>query len=390
MFNEKIFKANFFSRGGRDYKGAIRWGIAPIFSWGPPGVGKTEKAAMLAKKLDCDFVHSLTLGNETPATIGGIPFPDKSGQFFRRLPPAWVHNANNAKRALIIIDEFGDAPALMQACAQKVINEHVVGDTPLAGHVRFACFGNPPDMSTNAYETGMATANRGGHESLVWGEQNVNEWMQWAIEDGGEVFEPERMDGDAEEARVSARFVSDYAHAKGTLLAFVRAKRKLLVIPPEGSEERTRSWTSPRTMTFMMRWLAASAAHGLSEIDRDQGITMFLGAGMAREFAAWRSMHDLPNVEDILDGKVEFKHNLARPDITMHVTTTAASLIRDLKDNREQRCTTIYAIMRQICEKEPDLCFNAAEALSKVPFKNQDKRKVMVSLFDSDEIVRAS
>ncbi len=390
MFNEAIFKTNFFARGGRDYLGNPRWSIAPIFTWGPPGVGKTEKATMLAKMFDCDFIHPITLGNESPASIGGAMFPDKSGKFFRRLPPEWVHNANNAKRALIIFDEFGDAPALMQACAQKVINERQVGDTKLKGHVRFACFGNPVDMSTNAYETGMATANRGAHEQLVWTEQNNVEWMQWAIEDGGEVFQPEKIDADAEEARVSERFASDYAHAKGTVVSFVRAVKKLLVIPPEGHEDRTRSWTSPRTTTFMMRWLAAAQAHNLSEIDRDKGIEMFLGKGMAKIFAGWRSKQDLPILEDVLDGKVDFEHNPSRPDITMHVTTGSASLIRDINDNREQRCATIYKIMRKVCETEPDLCFTAAQALSKVSFKNKDKRHVMIQLFDSDEIIRGA
>ncbi len=390
MFNEAIFKANFFARGGRDHKGNVRYGIAPIFNWGPPGVGKTEKAMMLAKIFDCDFVHPINLANESPATIGGAMFPDASGKFFKRLPPEWVHKANEAKRALIIFDEFGDAPKLMQAVAQKVLNERIVGDTPLNGHVRFACFGNPPDMSTNAYETGMATANRGGHVELVWTEEQVEEWKQWAIEDGGEVFDPEHIDGAAEEARVSERFASDYAHAKGTVLAFVEANRKLLVIPPEGSIERTRAWTSPRTMTFMMRWLAAARAHDLSEIDRDAGIQMFIGKGMAKEFVAWRGKHELPNLEDVLDGKIKFKHEPSRPDITMHIMTGGASLIRDLKDNRKARCECFYAMMREVCDVEPDLCVNAAEAMSKVPFKNKDKRHVMIALFDSDEIIRES
>ena len=37
----------------------------------------------------------------------------------------------------------------------------------------------------------MATANRGGHVKLTWNDQHLKEWIQWAIEDGGEVVDPE-------------------------------------------------------------------------------------------------------------------------------------------------------------------------------------------------------
>jgi hypothetical protein len=277
----------------------------------------------------------------------------------------------------------------MQAAAQRMINEREVGDTPLKGHVRLACIGNPLGMSTNAYETSMAAANRGGHESVAWSpSQHCSEWAQWLLDDGGEDYSPTKIDADAEEARVSACFPADYAYAKGVVASFVHTTKKLLVIPPEGHEDRSRAWSSERTMFFVTRWLAAARTHNLSEIDRDKGIAMFIGQGMAKEFAAWRSKADLPAVEDILDGTVEFKHMISRPDITMHVMTAASALIADVDVNRPARLAVIYKIMRSICENEPGLCVQAAAKLSRVPFKNADKRRVNLQLFDSDDVVR--
>jgi hypothetical protein len=388
MFNERIFYTNFFGRGGFDHYGNIKWGISPIFNWAAPGVGKSEKARMLGKKYNCDYVKSINLANQSPATIGGAMFPNPEKGYFERLPPKWVYEANEAKRALIIFDEFGDAPALMQALAQDVLNERQVGDTHLKGHVRTMCFGNPPNMSTNPVETGLATANRGAHFDLSFQLQHQRDWCRWMMEDGGEIFEPEKVDADAEEKRVSARFAEDYAFARGVTVSFVRSVQKLLVVPPEGSKQRGRAWCSPRTMTLMTRWLAACRAHDVDETDRDAGIQAYIGTSMTKEFARWRNEVNFPSAEDILDGKINFKHDTTRPDITLFVLNNGAMLVRGVAENRKQRCKRLFEIMRDVTEDEADLVYMAAETVQPVPYKDSNRRWVMQNLFDADEIIR--
>jgi len=388
MFNERMFYANFFGRGGLDYYGNIKWGISPWFIWAAPGTGKSAKGRMLGKKYDCDYVHVINLANQSPATIGGAMFPNRELGYFERLPPKWVHDSNAAKRALIIFDEFGDAPALMQALAQDVLNERQVGDTHLKGHVRMMCFGNPPEMSTNPVQTGLATGNRGAHLELDYGLENQRQWCRWMMEDGGEVFAPEKVDADAIEKHVSKRFAEDYAYARGLTVSFVQKTQKLLDVPEEGSKQRGRAWCSPRTMTLMTRWLAACDAHDLDESERDAGIEAYIGPGMAKLFAQFRHETTFPSAADILDGKVKFQHDSARPDITMFVLNNGAMLIRELPEKRKQRCKKIWEIMSGVVEDEVDLIYMAAETIEAIPYKDTNRRFVLANMYDADEIIR--
>jgi len=404
MFNEAIFKTLFFSRGGVDHYGNAKWGISPAFHWGAPGAGKTEIANKLAKVFGCDFIHPINLADNSPAEIGGAMFPHESRQYFERLPAKWVWEANNAKRALIIFDEFGDAPKLMQSIAQKVLNERIVGDTKLKGHVRFACFGNPPEMSTNAEETGMAVANRGCHFELRDSVEFLERWKTWLIEDAGEVFQPEQIDADGLEKTISEHHGADLGNAVGTVIAFTDFRHKdpkrtadnqygsagVMLIPPE--TERNRAWSSYRTMTFMTRWLAAAHRHGLSELDVDRGIAAFVGEAMLKEFSAWRfERKDLPRIEDVLDGVVAFKHKHDRPDITLHILSGGSAVAFATKDQKlkKERAKMLWSIMKEITRTEPDLCFTAATSLQKINLggKNEAQSFVRTHLWDCKDIV---
>lgn len=391
MFNERIFKTGFFSRGGLDHEGAIEWGICPLFFWGPPGIAKTSKMKTLARLFGCDYVKVLHLQNQGPAEIGGAMFPHESREYFERIPAKWVIDANNAKRALIVFDEFGDAPLLNQALAQTILNERQVGDTFLKGHVRMAVLGNPPEMSTSPNETGMAAANRGAHKDLMWNSESTQEWMKWVMEDCGEVFhEPQLEEADALEAAINKSFPKDLAHAKGQMLSFVRANPELLEIPPEGSKDRGRAWASPRTHEFMLRWLAACKFHQLSNEERDEGIEMIVGKARSIKFNAWSNQQNIPDIEGWLDGKVKFDHDPSRPDITMHVFTTAAALLCDVDTRRKTRLGVMYKMLKAVSEESPGLCLLAAETLNTNKntrtFKNDDSRNTMINLYDAKDI----
>lgn len=391
ILNTNILKAILYSIRHMLPDGTPRWGIAPVFHWGVHGIGKTEMAAKLGRQLGFDFIHTIIPSNSDPGDIGGVPFLDPSGKYFERKPPKWAYDANQAKRALIIIDEYGDAPPSIQAPLQRVVNELMVGDTPLGGHVRFLCFGNPVEISTNGYPLSMPSANRGGHVEISYDQEEINAWRRWLINDGGMQWKVDALDGDQEEQRVLKEWPNAYAKACGLVSGFVGSRRKLLVVPKRESPEASRAHVTPRTMHMATEALAAGIVHNLDESDSDEAIEMFIGEAMAMEFAAWRSENSLPDFEAFLDGKIKWAHDETRPDITMALLDGCSSLVKSggqTKANKA-RATKLWNTMEPIAENEPDLVWTAADTLCNNGFRRvcPAARKVMVSLRTSYNIL---
>lgn len=390
VLNTNILKAQFYSVAGRNpFTGAIKYGLAPIANWGVHGIGKTAVATKLAIELDFDFVYALVPSQMGDAgDVGGIPFLDASGEFFSRRPQEWAVKANKAKRALIIIDEFGDCPEPMQAALQALINERKAGDYELGGHVRFLILGNPPSISTNPHELGMPVANRMGHISLDYGAEDRQAWREWGNACGVLDAPKPRIDGDAEEKRVLNRFESDWAWAWGQIDGYVHSIGTNLQIPEQGSPDASRAHMTPRTMTFAALALAAARAHGLSEVDTDAWIAAYIGQAATAEFAAWRREADLPTAEDVLGGKVEWSHDPTRPDITLAVMGSCASLVRSSKN--KDYAKAFWALAVEHVDTAPDLIYVAAKTARVVRIKDPNRKNVMAELFDMTEAVEAA
>lgn len=391
VINKNIVKAVVYSIRHMLPDGTPRFGIAPLFHWGPHGIGKTEMGARLGRELGFDYIHTLIPSNSDPGDIGGVPFLDPSGKYFERKPPKWAHDANQAKRALIIIDEYGDAPPSIQAPLQRVVNELMVGDTPLGGHVRFLCFGNPVEISTNGYPLSMPSANRGGHFEIVYGQEETDAWRRWLINDGGMKVKVDALDGDAEEARVIKAWPEAYARACGLVSGFVGARNKLLVLPKRESPEASRAHSTPRTMHMATEAIAAGIVHNLDETDRDALIEAFVGEAMATEFAAWRSENALPDFREVLTGKTKWAHDPARPDISLALFDGCTSLVISggkTKENKEM-AVKLWELIEPVAQNEPDLVWMAADALCSNGFRRVCKaaRKVMVELRTTHNIL---
>lgn len=399
ILNKKILTAVLY--GVRNYMpdGTPRFGIAPIFHWGPWGIGKTEIGTQLGRELDFDYIHPLIPSNCAGGDIGGIPFLDKSGKFFRRVPAEWVHKANAAKRALIIVDEFGDAPPAIQAELNQVVNERRVGDTPLGGHVRFLCFGNPVEQSTNGYPLAGPTANRGGHVEIHYGEEDREAFRRWLISDGGLRTDVEKIDGDALEAKVQKEWPKHYAKAAGLISAYVGNRKSthegqdtLLHTPKREDPARSRAHQTPRTMHMATEAVAAAELFGLDETDTDAMITMFVGEGVAGDFAGWRNENLLPDLEDVLDGKVQWKHDPSRPDATMALFDGCTSVVVGAKKTKqnEKRAIKLWDLMEPLAEDDCDLIWVAADSLCNHGYRRvcNSARKVMVKLRDSYQVLK--
>lgn len=391
ILNKAIITADLFTPRKRLVNGSVQWQIAPIVHWGAHGIGKTEIGEALGRSLGFDYIHTIIPSNCDPGDIGGVPFLHPSGKYFTRTPAEWAFKANEAERALIVIDECGDAERSIQAPLQQVINERRVGDLHLGGHVRFLLFGNPVEISTNGYDWSMPMANRAGHVDVVYGDEELDAWRAWTLAGGGMQEAPKPMDAAALEARVLAEYGPAYAQAAAMSSGFVGAVRKLLVIPDKNAPEASRAHATPRTMTMATAAMTAGILHNLDESDRDELVEMFIGETMATAFADWRSKNELPPLEDVLDGKVKWKHDAARPDLSMAVFDGGSSLVtQGTKDTKlaKARAEKLWDLIWPVCKDEPDIVWMASQNLSTGGFRRIGKaRQVMGELRDTYNIL---
>lgn len=391
ILNRNIITADLFTPRKRLPDGSVQWQIAPIVHWGPHGIGKTEMGEALGRELGFDYIHTIIPSNCDPGDIGGVPMLVEGQGYFRRTPPEWAFRANEAERALIVIDECGDAERSIQAPLQQVINERRVGDLHLNGNVRFLLFGNPVGISTNGYEWSMPMANRAGHVDIVYGEEELDAWRAWTLAGGGMQSPAKPMDAAALEARVIAEYGPAYAQAAAMASGFVGAVRRLLVLPDKSSAEASRAHATPRTMTMATAAMTAGILHNLDESDRDELVEMFIGEAMATTFADWRSKNELPPLEDVLDGKLKWKPDSARPDLSMAVFDGGSALVtQGTKDKNlaKARAEKLWELIWPVCKDEPDVVWMASQNLSTGGFRRIGKaRQVMGELRETYNIL---
>lgn len=155
----------------------------PSFIWGPPGVGKTDMIAQLAKKLGIGLID-FRMALRDPTDIKGFPMPDAKTltmKFFRdgELPNVKTHG----ERGILFMDEMNAAtPATQAAAMQLTLPNHAgecrIGDYVLPqGWVVFAAGNRETDRSVVS-RMPSALANRFTHFDY---ELDVKDWEQWAL-----------------------------------------------------------------------------------------------------------------------------------------------------------------------------------------------------------------
>ncbi len=86
--------------------------------------------------------------------------------------------------------------------------------------------------------------------------------------------------------------------------------------------------------------------------------------GVAAEYIAFRLRADLPDPELLLDGKLQFTHDVNRMDRTMAVLSSCAALVvpAGAKD-REKRADVLWGLIAQAMQTHLDVAVPAATAL---------------------------
>jgi MoxR-like ATPase len=351
---EKILKAAIFTPGLNG-----RWGL-PLLLEGKPGSAKTSRVYQLAKASGLD-IEVVIASLREPADFLGLPIPNEDGTM-HYAAPSWAVRLLNAKRGIAFLDELNTAPPAVQAATLRVVLDGAVGDSILPSGIRFIAAQNATDEAAGGWDLAPPLANRFGH--IRWENPDIDSWSDWLL--GGNDQE-RALDSEAEEERVLAAWASPHATARGLIAGFVRRRPSLLHnMPKIGNPEASRAWPSPRTWEMAARALASAQVHELSQVEEEEFVSSFVGAGTASEFFGWREKTDLPDPADVLDGKAKFKHEEKRLDRTLAILSACAALVSPANaEKRNARAAKLWTILANVCEDATDVIVPAARTMVK-------------------------
>lgn len=271
----------------------------PVFLWGPPGIGKSELVAGIAKDLD-GFMIDLRLSQMEPTDLRGIPFFNREINMMDWAPPIDLPNEDLASKYPIIVlflDEMNSAAPSVQAAAYQLILNRRIGKYQLPKNVVMVAAGNRESDKGVTYRMPSPLSNRFIHMEM---RVDFDSWQIWAVNN-----------------RIHKDVVGYLSFAKQDLFDF-------------DPRSASRSFATPRSWTFVSELLDDDEDDG-SNIDLISGA---VGEGLAVKFMAHRKVAgQMPNPEEVLSGEItELK---VKEVSAMYSLTT--SLCYELKDTYERK-----------------------------------------------------
>ena len=355
-----VLKAALFTPLREEPTGDVPWGLVMLL-WGPPGVGKSVMIKDLCRKWGL-YPKTLSPGTDGEGAFGVTPVPDKHGKVMCYPPPYWA--ADVAGGGVVFLDEVNQAPPTLQPAIMGIALDRRIGDHTLGPKVRRIAAANPPNIAAGGWPLAAPVANRFGH--LEWEAPDADSWSDWLL--GANVADNETFSAEEEEKRVLAHWNTPWAMAAGVVQSFIRARGSELLfrLPKPGSENLSRAWPSHRTWEMATRAFASATVHNLTDAEREIFVGSFIGNDACSELMGFLDKMDLPNPEDVLDGKIKFEHDPHRLDRTAAVLSSCAALVSPPNaPKRRQRAAQLWTILsdKKLLEDAMDVGFIAGKRL---------------------------
>ena len=302
------------------------WGLPLLFE-GEPGTGKSAIIEAYAARcgLPCEV---LSPGERGEGAFGVVPVPVKQTDGTRVLTypaPEWTQPMEGDAGGLVFVDEANTGGVALQPALMGLIHARRIGGKQLGPRVRVLGAINPPELAANGSDLAPPIANRFGW--IRWGAPTVEEHTAYMLGQAGGASDA-KVDALAEERRVKAAWGEAYAKAVGLETSFLGAQSDWKNKCPKANDPNVaRAWPSDRSWENATRALAGAYVHRLTATERDELVTAFVGHKAYEAFATFIEAQDLPNVADLLDGKITFKHENKRLDRTAAVLNSAVAMI---------------------------------------------------------------
>lgn len=349
--------------------------------------GKTGILEAFASSLHVNgapmHVETLSPGEAGEGAFGVVPVPTLMSDGTSRITyptPWWISNFEGDEkdggpggRGLVFLDELSSAPPALHPPLLGLIHAGRVGGGKLPGLTRIIGAANPPEMAAAGFDLAPPVANRLGH--MIWEPPTQVQWADYMLAQGGNAATMAPIDIKLEEQRVEAAFPAAYARAAGLVTAFLRTRAQHMhAMPATGAKHMDgMRWPSHRSWDNAVRAYASCIIQGTAGMYRDRLIAAFVGDGPTEEFANWVASADLPDPEEVLDGKLSFKHEPHRLDRTLALTSAmSASLLGDTnKGRRAARSDQFWRFVGEMADASAtDLVMPGVGAIMKAEASN--------------------
>lgn len=231
----------------------------PAFVWGPPGIGKSDIIADLAKREKLEL-RDIRLSLLDSVDLKGFPVADMKERQMSWLPADFLPKSG---KGILFLDEMNSAPPSVQAASYQLMLNRKIGDYTLPEGWSIIAAGNRETDRSVVHRMPSALANRLIHLHL---KADLDDWCDWA-----------------------------YANNIDTnTIGFLRFKPDLL----NKFDHNSNANPTPRT------WAFADSIAKIQGMDKNTAFAMIAGAvgdGPAGEYNAFVDLAaSLPTTEEIL------------------------------------------------------------------------------------------
>jgi AAA domain (dynein-related subfamily) len=159
----------------REFLSAREGHHTPVMLWGPPGIGKSQIIAQVARRHAAPMID-IRLSQMEPTDLRGIPFRIENRVEWAvpsMLPDAVRHGPNG----ILFLDEITSAPPSVSAAAYQLILDRRLGDYEVPPGWAIFAAGNRQGDRGVTYTMPAPLANRFSHFEV---ETNIDDWVSWA------------------------------------------------------------------------------------------------------------------------------------------------------------------------------------------------------------------
>lgn len=346
------------------------WGI-PIAIAGQPGIGKTAMARQLGASLvgrAQTEVFSVAERGETG--LGCVPYADADLGCITHPRAEWTLKFGENKPGFVFVDEITCADGELRKALLALVHDRRVGGHYLGSRTRIVAAYNPEGgggVDTRDFDP--AQANRFLHLEFQHDHNDLVKFLQ-----NQDVFaaldqsDPACEDSLATETHVRAQWDVAYSAAALRVCGYLQGNPEHAhKMPKESDTASAHAWPSPRTWDMLIAALTTCGILGASQESREAIVTGLVGPGCGASYLAYEKALDLPDLVEILSGRIQFAHDPHRPDRTWVVLSACAShLVRaeKAKELLPAQVSTMWTLCAEIQAKAgSDVVLSAVETL---------------------------
>jgi hypothetical protein len=165
----------------REFTSCLDGQHTPVMLWGPPGVGKSQIIAGIAKKHAVPLID-IRLSQMEPTDLRGIPFrADEQGRTVVKwsVPEMLPDAERHGPAGILFLDEINAAPPTVSAAAYQLILDRCLGEYRIPEGWAIFAAGNRQGDRGVTYAMPAPLANRFTHYEV---EPNLDDWIAWALQ----------------------------------------------------------------------------------------------------------------------------------------------------------------------------------------------------------------